>query len=112
MGDVGVINQNNQFIFYLITKKYSNGKPTMNTFKETLFKLLEKVKENNVTKLGIPKIGCGLDGLNWSEVKNFIIKLFCGTGVQIVVCAPSQSKVWSLFSWLTYFENFILNVTF
>ncbi|XP_050540188.1 uncharacterized protein LOC126904889 [Daktulosphaira vitifoliae] len=93
VGDVGVLNHNNQFIFYLITKKYSNGKPTIYTLKQTLFKLLKKIKENNLTKLGIPKIGCGLDGLNWSDVENFIKDLFCGTGVQITVCVPSPSKI-------------------
>ncbi|XP_050537929.1 uncharacterized protein LOC126903640 isoform X2 [Daktulosphaira vitifoliae] len=93
VGDVGVLNHKNQYIFYLVTKKYSNRKPTFDALKNTLVELLNKMKKNNLTKLAIPKIGCGLDGLDWFEVQNFIKKLFYGSGIHITVCAPSLSKI-------------------
>ncbi|XP_022180610.1 uncharacterized protein LOC111040854 isoform X2 [Myzus persicae] len=90
VGDVGTVKRHDQYAFYLVTKKSSNGKPTMVTMEKALHSLLNKMKENNLTKLGIPKIGCGLDKLDWSETKLLINKIFYGSGIHITVCVPSK----------------------
>lgn len=38
-----------------------------------------------VSKLAIPKLGCGLDGLNWSEAKLMIEEVFNDTEIDVVV---------------------------
>ncbi|XP_025425611.1 uncharacterized protein LOC112694380 [Sipha flava] len=43
-----------------------------------------------LTKLGIPKIGCGFDGLDWKQVKELIASIFAGTRISITVCIPSK----------------------
>lgn len=93
VGEIGIVNRHNQFVFYLITKKYSNGKPTMMTLELALESLLSKMKTLKLSKLGIPKIGCGLDGLDWSNVKSLIIKIFAGSGIDILVCIPSKVSI-------------------
>lgn len=93
VGDVGTVKRHDQYAFYLVTKKSSNGKPTMVTMEKALHSLLNKMKENNLTKLGIPKIGCGLDKLDWSETKLLINKIFYGSGIHITVCVPSKVSV-------------------
>lgn len=93
VGNVGVVNRHGQFVFYLITKKYSKGKPTMMTLKSALDSLLNKMKELKLTKLGIPKIGCGLDGLDWSNVKSLIMEVFAGSGIEILACIPSKVSI-------------------
>lgn len=40
---------------------------------------------NNVTKLAIPKIGCGIDKLEWIKVKEILYDVFDGDVVEIVV---------------------------
>ncbi|KAF0772441.1 putative serine/threonine-protein kinase isoform X1, partial [Aphis craccivora] len=90
IGDVGIVQRHGQFAFYLVTKKYSNGKPTMNTMEKALRSLFIIMKKNNLTKLGIPKIGCGLDKLDWSDTRSLIVDIFSGSGIKITVCMPSK----------------------
>lgn len=62
-------------IFYLITKKWSRySKPEYIDIKNSIINMFELAKENNITKIAMPKIGCGLDGLDWDIIKNYIIK--------------------------------------
>jgi hypothetical protein len=77
----------------LVTKKFSNGKPTINTMEKVLRSLVIIMKKFNLTKLGIPKIGCGLDKLDWSDTKSLIIDIFSGSGIDITVCVPSKVSV-------------------
>jgi hypothetical protein len=94
LGDVGVIiNDRKEIAFYMITKKFSGEKPTMQTLSVVLKSLLVKMKAMNLTKLGIPKIGCGLDGLDWTQVKQLIANIFAGSRISITVCNPSKVSV-------------------
>lgn len=67
----------------------------MLTLKMALQSLLQKMKEHNLTELGIPKIGCGLDGLDWSAVQQLITNVFTGSGICITVCIPARVSVGS-----------------
>lgn len=40
---------------------------------------------NNVNKLAIPRIGCGLDGLVWQKVKDLLQEVFKDTRIEIIV---------------------------
>ena len=42
--------------------------------------------EQNIKKLVMPKIGCGLDKLQWNTVKENIIKIFNDTDIEILIC--------------------------
>jgi len=39
-----------------------------------------------IKKLAMPRIGCGLDKLQWSMVREIIIDIFKDTDCKIVVC--------------------------
>jgi len=93
VGDVGIIKRHNKYVFYLITKKNSSGKPTMRTMEMALRSLVVLMKNLKLMKLGIPKIGCGLDGLDWDDVKSLIIQEFFGSGIHIIVCIPSKVSI-------------------
>ena len=41
---------------------------------------------NATTKLAMPKIGCGLDRLDWDEVYDIICEVFEDTDVEILIC--------------------------
>lgn len=65
----------------------------MYSLSKALSSLVHKMKELKITKLGIPKIGCGLDGLDWNDVKSLITSIFYGSGIQITACIPSNVSI-------------------
>lgn len=93
IGNVGIVKRHDQYAFYLVTKKYSNGKPTIKIMVKALCSLVNIMKEHNLTKLGIPKIGCGLDKLDWPDIRSLIINTFSGSGIHVTVCVPSKVSV-------------------
>lgn len=86
VGDVAYLQQNDRYIYYLVSKDLSNKKPSYNTLTAAITKLRDFIVEHDVKKLAIPRIGCGLDKLNWLRVKNIIRRLFQGVGCMIKVC--------------------------
>lgn len=75
----------NRHIIYLVTKIRSNGRPTYDTLAASLFSMVALCVTNKITKVAIPKLGCGLDGLDWARVSSMIDKTFSSTGISIFV---------------------------
>jgi O-acetyl-ADP-ribose deacetylase (regulator of RNase III) len=74
-------------VFNLITKKKSSGKPTLNSLKAALIVMRGIISENGITKMAMPKIGCGLDKLQWGEVREIIKDVFSNIHpLEIVIC--------------------------
>jgi len=73
-------------VFNLITKNRYFNKPNYVTLKNSLEDMKNQCLENNITKLAMPKIGCGLDGLSWGVVENSIKEVFKDTEIEILVC--------------------------
>ncbi|XP_031355947.1 uncharacterized protein LOC116180204 isoform X2 [Photinus pyralis] len=90
-GGLAILEDKGRYIYYLVTKKESNGKPTMLTMWNSLRKLRQHIEDNNVKQLAIPRIGCGLDRLEWSEVKYLLECIFQETDVAITVCNYQQN---------------------
>ena len=80
------IKAKNSIVFHLITKNRYWDKPTYRTLKESLMELKTLCLEQNIKKLVMPKIGCGLDKLQWNTVKENIIKIFNDTDIEILIC--------------------------
>lgn len=70
--------------FNLITKEKFWHKPTLLTLKQSLLSLKEHLIGGD--KIAMPKIGCGLDRLNWQDVEQIIKEVFADTDVEILVC--------------------------
>jgi O-acetyl-ADP-ribose deacetylase (regulator of RNase III) len=86
VGDIAVLKSElNTFIYYLVTKQKYYGKPTYDSLTKSLISMKEHIKANKITKLSIPKIGCGLDKLDWDKVKNIINDVFKDIDVKITV---------------------------
>lgn len=84
----GVVVLFNDYTFFnLITKRNYWDKPTLKTIENSLLRMKERCEYLGVTKLAMPKIGCGLDRQNWSDVKQLIEKVFADTDIEIVVCS-------------------------
>ena len=42
--------------------------------------------KNKINKISMPKIGCGLDGLQYDKVEKIIKEVFKDTNIEILVC--------------------------
>lgn len=76
----------NYVVVNLVTKHYVYDKPTYETLKQSLIKLKDYMVSRTYMKLAIPKIGCGLDGLDWEKVSSMIKEIFADTEIDILVC--------------------------
>lgn len=75
LGDVFTYNHNNKIIFNLGTQKTWKTKADIKAIETALMKMMEYANHNKVYKIALPKIGAGLGGLNWDDVKNVIDKV-------------------------------------
>lgn len=73
-------------VLNLVTKEFYYTKPTYDSLEFALKEMYNICYENNITKIAMPTIGCGLDGLKWNKVKDTIQKVFYFTDVDILVC--------------------------
>ena len=73
-------------VFNLVTKPRYFQKPTYESLQTTLNDLLAQCMALNVRFLALPRIGCGLDKLDWKRVSRMIFDTFKDTDVRIMVC--------------------------
>lgn len=84
------VNKDSQLIGNLITKEHYWDKPTYETLREALtdaYYTLDNLNHNGFdipNKIVMPRIGCGLDKLDWNKVKQIIEEIF--EGFDITVC--------------------------
>lgn len=69
----------------LVTKERYFHKPTLETLKQSLEDLRAKAVEMKLRSLAMPKIGCGLDKLNWENVRAVIKEVLADTDIDILV---------------------------
>lgn len=74
-------------VFNLVTKKNYWDKPTYESMEAALKLMRDIVVRNTYTKIAMPKIGCGLDRLQWPKVREIIEDVFADTDCEIVVCS-------------------------
>lgn len=76
---------NDRTIFNLVTKKAYYGKPTYITITKCIHEMATMCKQYNIKYLAIPKLGCGLDRLQWSKVREIIKEEFKDMDIEIEV---------------------------
>lgn len=101
-GGVAVLESNGRYIYYLITKQQSWGKPTYQLLHSSLSAMQQHMvrdmtvynnyhsfplrqAKHNVTRLALPRIGCGLDGLNWTKVRDMLAEVFQADATELTV---------------------------
>jgi len=73
-------------IYNLITKAKYWHKPTYNSLRETVLLMRKLALDKDVKFIAMPKIGCGLDRLQWDKTKEIIQEVFKDTNIEILVC--------------------------
>ncbi|XP_051800419.1 ADP-ribose glycohydrolase OARD1-like [Acanthochromis polyacanthus] len=84
-GQCAVLLREGRFIYYLVTKQRAFHKPTYSSLLHSLEDMRSHCIRNGVHKLSMPRIGCGLDQLEWTEVAKILERVFMGTGITITI---------------------------
>ncbi|XP_037718141.1 ADP-ribose glycohydrolase OARD1 [Drosophila subpulchrella] len=84
-GGVAILQDQQRYVYYLVTKKSSWGKPTYELLQSSLIAMRQHMISHQVPKLAMPRIGCGLDGLKWPKVMEIICQVFQSDNVELVV---------------------------
>ena len=88
-----VINQSQRFLYHLITKRRYFHKPTYKNLRASLIALRTHAETNNVTRISLPRIGCGLDKFDWKKVRDMIQDVFHGSVIRVTVLTlPEVTK--------------------
>jgi len=74
-------------VFNLVTKKKYWGKPTYENLKKSLEMMKSFAIKYEINAIAMPKIGCGLDRLQWPKVREIISEVFQDTDCEILVCS-------------------------
>ncbi|XP_046665092.1 uncharacterized protein LOC124357382 isoform X4 [Homalodisca vitripennis] len=85
VGGCAYLKDKDRYIFYMVTKSVSNGKPSYETVEKSLKAMRDLCCKFEVTKLAMPRIACGLDKLEWNKVRRIINDVFQEAGIQITV---------------------------
>ena len=65
-----------RYIYNLVTKEKYSDKPDLQTLATTLQIMQAHAKMHGVSTIAIPKIGCGLDQMNWQDVVKLLRDIF------------------------------------
>ena len=76
---------NNNHVFNLVTKNRYFEKPTLLTMRESLMDMRRIAEEVGIRKIAMPRIGCGLDRLQWQDVKDILVEVYGGSDLDIRV---------------------------
>lgn len=88
VGGVAVLDRRDtdgRYVYYLITKPRYFHKPTYQTLASSLAAMFQHMAANGVRRVAMPEIGCGLDGLEWGKVKEMLLTMVTGSGLQVTV---------------------------
>lgn len=91
-GEVAFLDYSGRYIYYLVTKVASTGKPTWDDFERSVIEWRDLCVQHKVTKIAIPRLGCGRDLLDWGQVKNLLNRVFSKHGIEITVCNIDVSR--------------------
>ena len=73
-------------VLNIVTKRRYWQKPTLASLKEALQDMKLLIGEEKIKRIAMPRIGCGLDRLNWDDVSAMIQEVFGDLDIEIMVC--------------------------
>ena len=88
----------NRYFYNLVTKTKFFEKPTLPTLSLTLEEMKSHARLYGISTIAIPKIGCGLDQMNWQEVVKLLRDIFAYSNIRIVVYTLEENRVHALSS--------------
>ena len=93
-GDVFEYRQNNECVFNLATQKDWKTKAIPDAIRSSVRKMLESATAQHINAIAIPKIGAGLGGLIWEDVKRILEEVvLCFPNVDLIVVENYKQEV-------------------
>ena len=85
LGDVFVWSDGEATIYNLATQEHWKKKAKYPALGASLGKMIELATAGGVTRIGLPRIGAGLGGLDWARVKRMLVEIGEKTPITLVV---------------------------
>jgi O-acetyl-ADP-ribose deacetylase (regulator of RNase III) len=85
LGDVFVWTEEGTTIYNLGTQEHWRKKAQLPALAKSLRKMVELATHAGVTRIGLPRIGAGLGGLDWMRVKRVLTEVGAETEVALEV---------------------------
>jgi O-acetyl-ADP-ribose deacetylase (regulator of RNase III) len=85
LGDVFVWTEEDQTIFNLGTQVHWRKKAQVSALTRSLARMVDLAEHASIERVGVPRIGAGLGGLDWPRVKKVMAEAGAKTAVTIVV---------------------------
>lgn len=76
----------NTTVYNMVTKATLGHLPTYTSLENCLKLVKDHMVTQGYYRLAIPKIGCGIDRLDWKRVSHIIQRVFEDTDIEILVC--------------------------
>ena len=76
-----------------MTKEKYSDTPDLQTLATTLQNMQAHATMHGVSTIAIPKIGCGLDQMNWQDVVKLLLNIFAYSDIQIVVYSLDEHAI-------------------
>lgn len=92
-GELAILKREERLIYYLITKERCYDKPRYEDLFRALTEMRDHIVKHNIRKLALPKIGCGLDKLQWETVAAMLKYIFADVHVEILICVWNPEKI-------------------
>ncbi|MBF0141639.1 MAG: macro domain-containing protein [Magnetococcales bacterium] len=83
-----------RYIINFPTKRHWRGNSHMEDVEAGLTDLAQEIQARGIRSIAIPPLGCGLGGLNWVEVRQWIVQTLEGLqNVKVIVYEPKGAPV-------------------
>ncbi|XP_037822217.1 uncharacterized protein LOC119610890 [Lucilia sericata] len=82
-GNVAVLKEQKRYVYNLVTKERNHERSTYIALFYALTATRDHMRQHGVKKLAIPRLGCGIDRLDWLRVKNILEMVFAEDEVDI-----------------------------
>lgn len=91
-GEAAVLENLGRILYYLIIKERSDQVPSYTDLFKSLCEIRKHMEKNNIKRLAMPRIGCGIDNLQWEIVSKMIKYVFSDHELEIIVCTWNPVK--------------------
>ena len=85
LGDVLVFVSGEYTVYGLALQAHWKARAKIAALERSMTRVVELASPAGVAKIGIPRIGTGLGGLEWLRVKNVLTKIGASSAVELVV---------------------------
>lgn len=85
LGDVFMWSDGDVVVYNLATQEHWKKKAKLPALARALRKMVELATNAGVERIGLPRIGAGLGGLDWNRVKSMLTEVGAETTVNLVV---------------------------